>query len=87
MFNLELDNIVKRINEKNFKRVLIQLPDGLKNKSNEIVEYLESKTPASVFIWVANCFGACDIPLGLNSIKIDLLVQFGHNSYNKTKEW
>jgi 2-(3-amino-3-carboxypropyl)histidine synthase len=33
-------------------------------------------------IWFGTCFGACDTPVGLEKIKpkIDLIVQFGHNS-------
>ena len=87
MFKLELDNVVKEINQRNSKQVLVQLPDGLKNRSDEVVDYIEKNTEAEVFIWLTSCFGACDLPLGLNLLKIDLLVQFGHNRYWKTAEW
>ncbi len=30
-------------------------------------------------IWLGSCFGACDIPVGIEKLKIDLVVQFGHN--------
>ena len=87
MFKLELDNIVKEINQRNSKQVLVQLPDGLKNRSDEVVDHIEKNTEAEVFIWLTSCFGACDLPLGLDLLKIDLLVQFGHNRYWKTPEW
>ncbi|HLD10607.1 MAG TPA: diphthamide synthesis protein [Candidatus Nanoarchaeia archaeon] len=74
-YDFEFDRIVNEI--KNAKTVLIQLPDGLKPYFKEIVDYLEARTKASIFIWEGSCFGACDIP----NANFDLLVQFGHNSY------
>ena len=65
------------------KQILLQLPDGLKKNSNEIVELIETKTNAKAFIWFGSCFGACDLPLGLDILKIDLIVQWGHNKFNK----
>ena len=85
-YNLELDKIVEEIKEKDYKRVLVQLPDGLKPRAGEIVEVIEKNTDASVFIWLGSCFGACDLPLGLDILKIDLTVGFGHNRFLK-EEW
>ena len=87
MFKLKLDSLIEEIKQRKSKQVLVQLPDGLKNRSAEVVEAIEENTDAEVFIWLTSCFGACDVPLGLDLIKIDLLVQFGHNRYWKTKEW
>ena len=85
MYKLELDKIIKEIKKRNSKQVLIQLPDGLKKNSNEIVELIEAKTNAKAFIWFGDCYGACDLPLGLNSLDVDLIIQFGHNRFNKEK--
>ncbi len=78
-YALELDAVAEKINEKKAGRVLVQLPDGLKPKAREIQAELEKKTNAVIMIWGGSCFGACDIPTGLDSLKIDLLVQFGHS--------
>ncbi len=83
MYNLELDRLIQEIKKRNSKQVLIQLPDGLKKNSNEIVDFIETKTNAKAFIWFGSCFGACDLPLGLDILKIDLIVQWGHNKFNK----
>lgn len=83
MYNLELNKVVEEIKKRNSKQVLIQLPDGLKNKSDKIVELIEKDTNAKAFIWFGSCFGACDLPLGLDILGIDLIVQFGHNKFNK----
>jgi diphthamide biosynthesis enzyme Dph1/Dph2-like protein len=85
-YDLELEKVSKYIKEKDAKLVCIQLPDGLKQHSGEIVESLESETSATIITWLGECFGACDIPLGLEQMKIDLLVQWGHNLFHK-QEW
>ena len=77
-----MDRVVKEIKRVKAKRVLIQLPDGLKPKASEIVDYIQNKTKAVVFIWMESCWGACDYP----EIKgIDLLIQFGHASSDVLK--
>ena len=83
MFDLDLQRIIEEINKVNKKKVLIQLPDGLKPRAAEIVEAIEENTSAKAFIWFSSCFGGCDLPLGLESLGIDLLVAIGHNRYNK----
>ncbi len=83
MYNLELNKLINEIKKRNSKQVLLQLPDGLKKNSNEIVDFIEEKTNAKVFIWFGDCYGACDLPLGMDILKIDLIVQWGHNKFNK----
>jgi len=80
-FDLELDKVIKKINKEKAKLVCIQLADGLKPKALEIQKYLESKTEARVLIWLGSCFGACDVPIELKDLNIELLVQFGHNEF------
>ena len=84
MFNLELPRIIEEVKKANKKRVLIQLPDGLKPRAAEIVKAIEKNTDAKAFIWFSSCFGACDLPLGLETLGIDLLVAIGHNKYHKS---
>ncbi len=91
-YELELEKIVKEIKSQKAKRVLVQFPDGLKIYATEIVDYLEEKSNAEFFIWLGSCFGACDVPVGIEDLctaqctpncgvkgQIDLIVQFGHN--------
>jgi 2-(3-amino-3-carboxypropyl)histidine synthase len=79
--NLELGKVKHEIMQKKSRRVLIQLPDGLKPKAKEIVDFLQRETSAEILIFAGSCFGACDVPLGLDSLGIDLLVQFGHSRF------
>lgn len=87
MYKLELDKVVQEIKNRKAKQVLVQLPDGLKTEAGKIVDYIEINTEAKAFLWLSSCFGACDLPLGLDILKIDLMIQFGHNRYWKTQEW
>lgn len=86
-YDLELDKAVEIIKKEKAKLVCIQLVDSLKPKSLEIVKYLESKTDAKIMVWMGSCFGACDIPLELNNLNIDLLIQWGHNKFGFEKIW
>ncbi|MBN2421149.1 diphthamide synthesis protein [Candidatus Woesearchaeota archaeon] len=83
MYDLELDKVVEEIKTSKAKRVCIQLPDGLKPKAKEIQEAIEAKTKAEVIIWGGSCFGACDLPRGLEELKVDLLIHFGHSPFKK----
>ena len=79
-YNLELNKAVKQIKKSKAKRVLIQLPDGLKPKATDIVNYLQKHTKANIFIWLSTCYGACDYPILKD---IDLLIQWGHSKWTK----
>jgi len=76
--NLELDKAVRKIKEFSPKTILIQLPDGLKPKAEEIKKELERSTSAEIYFWLGSCYGACDIP---KVEGIDLLIQFGHSEW------
>lgn len=80
-YDLELGKIISEIKKNKAKLVLLQFPNGLKPYATVLVDYLKNKTNAEFLIWFGTCFGACDIPVGLEKIKpkIDLIVQFGHN--------
>ncbi len=79
-YNLELNKAVKEIKKSKAKNVLIQLPDGLKPKAIDIVNYLKKHTKANILIWFSTCYGACDYP---NIKEIDLLIQWGHKKWMK----
>lgn len=78
-YDLDLDKVVKKINDEKAENVLIQLPDGLKPKATEIVTFLRENTNANIFLWLQSCWGSCDYPEIKN---IDLLIQFGHVAPN-----
>ena len=87
-FNIELDKTIEEIKNAEAKKVCIQLPDGLKPQAKEIADAIEAKTKATVIIWGGSCFGACDLPLEVERMGVDLLIQWGHSKwkYGNIKE-
>jgi 2-(3-amino-3-carboxypropyl)histidine synthase len=73
-YDFELEKVIEKISKSRAKKVLIQLPDGLKMDATEIADEIEKNTKAKVLIWAGSCFGACDVP----QVDVDLVVQFGH---------
>jgi len=70
-----------KLQNKGAKLVLLQFADGLKPYATAVVDYLEGKCIGVEFlIWLGDCFGACDTPIGIDNLNVDLIVQVGHNS-------
>ena len=82
-YELELERVIKEIKKIHAKKVCIQLPDGMKLLATEIAQELEEKTGADILIWLGTCFGACDIPQGLEKLGVDLLIQWGHSKWRQ----
>ncbi|MFA7707721.1 MAG: diphthamide synthesis protein [Candidatus Pacearchaeota archaeon] len=84
IYDLELDKIVKTIKKNKAKRVLLQFPEGIKPYSTVVVDYLSGLKELKnieFFIWLGTCFGACDVPLEVERLGVDLIVQFGHSAW------
>ncbi|HIH37575.1 diphthamide synthesis protein [Candidatus Woesearchaeota archaeon] len=81
MYDLEIDKAAGSIKQYQAKLVCIQLPDGLKPKAAEIKHQLESRTGSTIIIWAGSCFGACDVPLEIKDLGIDLIIQWGHSRW------
>ncbi len=86
LYHPEIDKAIERIKETNAKVVCIQLPDGMKPMAREIEATITEKTGARVLIWLGSNFGACDIPVGLPKMGVDLLISWGHNQFHKKNE-
>ena len=82
-YNLELEKAISTIKKQKAKLVCIQLPDGLKPNAKEIQDKIEKNTTATVIIWAGSCYGACDIPLQIKNMGVDLLIQWGHAEFRK----
>jgi len=82
-YNLELEKVISKIKENNAENVLLQLPDGLKPKAKEIVDTINKELDVNVFIWSGTNYGACDIPLHLEKLNVDLILHFGHSEFRR----
>ncbi len=71
MYDFEIKRINQEIKKRKAKRVLIQLPEGLKSEFVRIADSLDAETVLSG----DPCFGACDIQTMPGT---DLTIHFGH---------
>ncbi|MFA5452573.1 MAG: diphthamide biosynthesis enzyme Dph2 [Candidatus Methanomethylophilaceae archaeon] len=78
MFDLKLEHIAAWIRDRGFASVALQLPEGLKLRATEIVDFLSRKTEARFIILGDPCYGACDLFVNYKDIA-DALVHFGHS--------
>ena len=84
-FFQELKKVAEEIKKEGYKRVLIQIPDGLKDNAHLIADFLE-KEGLEVLIWGGSNWGACDIPLHFKIEKlVDCIIHIGHLPFKKTK--
>ena len=80
-YDLELNRAAEEVRKSNARLVCIQLPDGLKPKAKEIQQFIEKNTQTEVVIWLGSCWGGCDVPVSVQKLGVDLLIQWGHSEY------
>jgi 2-(3-amino-3-carboxypropyl)histidine synthase len=77
-FDFEEERIKQEIIKLGAKRVLLQLPEGLKPDAPKIARIVE-KAGALPIISSDPCYGACDIAVAeAEGLGVDLIVHFGH---------
>ena len=87
-YNIDLGKAVKTIKENDYKRVVLQVPEGLKSHYSKFVDFLEENTNANVIISADPCFGACDIVNSeFKDLNVDFIVQIGHTSIPNIKDF
>lgn len=77
-FDFEEERIKLEISKLGAKRVLLQLPEGLKPEGPRLAKIVE-RTGAVPIISADPCYGSCDLATAeAESLGVDLLVHFGH---------
>jgi 2-(3-amino-3-carboxypropyl)histidine synthase len=77
-FDFEEERIKKEIAHHGAKRVLLQMPQGLKPEATKMAQIVE-QAGAIPIISSDPCYGACDIALTeAEGLGVDLVVHFGH---------
>jgi 2-(3-amino-3-carboxypropyl)histidine synthase len=85
-FDYEEERIKQEIINLGAKRVLIQLPEGLKPEAPRIAKVVE-KAGALALISADPCYGACDIAVNeAERLGVDLVVHFGHSKLVKHEQ-
>jgi 2-(3-amino-3-carboxypropyl)histidine synthase len=78
---IDYERIKKEIVKSKAKRVLVQLPDGLKKDYQMIEKGLSGDY--ELYFWLGTCFGACDIPVFAKDYGFDFIVHLGHEEFVK----
>ncbi len=80
MYDLETDRVAEEIARHKARRVLLQLPDGLRPQAFGIAQELRRRTGAEILLSGDSCYGACDLAARqAEAVKADLLVHYGHS--------
>jgi len=79
MYELEENKIIEEVRKRRSRRILLQMPEGLKPEAFDLATILEKETHADVFVSADPCYGACDLALiSKRQIGADLLIHIGH---------
>ena len=78
-FDLEEERVKQEILKLGAKRVLIQLPEGLKPEAPHIAKTIE-KFGVLPIVSADPCYGACDLAIAeAESLGVDLIIHYGHS--------
>jgi 2-(3-amino-3-carboxypropyl)histidine synthase len=79
LYEFEENILVEEIRKRGSKRVVLQMPEGLKPYGFRLAKLIEGRTHAEVFLSGDACYGACDLALQpMKVVEADLLVHVGH---------
>jgi len=82
-FDLEEEKVKQTIQKLGAKRVLVQVPEGLKPEAPHIAKAIE-KIGVQAIISADPCYGACDVAIAeAESLGVDLIVHYGHTKLVK----
>lgn len=73
----DVQNIINKLNEMGAKKILLQLPDGLKPQAYDLFNALSRQF--SVVISSGGFYGACDVGTYEMYSDVDCIVQLGHS--------
>ncbi len=82
-FNFETEKLKNELKKIKPKRVLVQLPEGVKQNSFELLEFFKELKIEVVFSG-ETCWGGCSVAVEeAKAVKADLIVHFGHSEFMK----
>lgn len=80
-YDFELERVISELRKLKVKRVLIQLPNGLKKYARIIYSKLASLS-LDVYISASHTYGGCDVAEDeAKLVKADVIIHFGHTKY------
>ncbi len=84
MIQLNLNDSILKLKKMGAKRVFVQIPEGLKTRTEEILELLKD---FEVVINMDPCFGACDLKESeAKRFECDAILHIGHTPFQNNKK-
>ncbi len=81
VLNFELDELKKELKKYKPKRVLVQLPEGIKGETFNLLKVFQELNIEALFSG-ETCWGGCSVAVEeAKSVKADLIVHFGHSKF------
>jgi len=85
VLDLEHEKLIHELVRSKPKKVLVQLPEGIKQHAFEILKKIESLGIEVIFSG-DTCWGGCSVnPIEAKALGADLLIHYGHAPFIKTK--
>lgn len=82
-FDLEEERVKSEVIERGARRVIVQLPEGLRSEAHRIASIIE-EAGALPIISADPCYGACDLAMSeARLLSADLLIHFGHSGVER----
>src|SRR4030067_3332179 len=77
---MELQRVKEEVASGGSRRVLLQLPDGLRPHAYRLAAEIRRDSGAQVILSGDSCYGACDVASRqAEEVGADLLVHYGHS--------
>ncbi len=78
---VDIESAVQVINQKHYKTIAVQVPEGLKRSIFPLVDFIKKETGATVLVSADPCYGACDVVnYELKNMDVDCVVHIGHTA-------
>jgi 2-(3-amino-3-carboxypropyl)histidine synthase len=80
-YTIDVEYAVRLVNEKHYRTLALQVPEGLKRSVFPLVDYIKKETNATVLVSADPCFGACDVVnYELKNLDVDCVIHIGHTA-------
>ena len=84
VFDFEKEKLIAELKKRKPKKVLVQLPEGIKKEASKISKLIEDLGIEVIFSG-QTCWGACSLAyFEAKALKVDLIVHFGHAEFLRT---
>jgi len=78
---VDVESAMQVIQEKHYKTIAVQIPEGLKRSIFPLVDFLKKETEVTVLVSADPCFGACDVVnYELKNLDVDCVIHIGHTA-------